>query len=98
MKENVCMNEWVEAIFENGAFHPQSPVNVGEGERVSLHVQPATVNADDLADIRDLLDHEYLAFCQQTSDDAPSLEEVRTILSTFRGSLADRIIEERDER
>jgi predicted DNA-binding antitoxin AbrB/MazE fold protein len=88
------MNEWVEAIFENGAFHPQTPVNVTEGERVSLQVQPASADADDLSDIRDLLDLEYLEFCRQSAIEAPSLEEVRTILGRFQGSLSDRIIEE----
>lgn len=92
------MSEWIEAIFENGAFHPQVPVNVAEGDRVSLHVEPSKAAADELSDIRDLLDLEYLEFCRQTTEAPPSLEEVRTILGRFKGSLSDRIIEDRDER
>jgi predicted DNA-binding antitoxin AbrB/MazE fold protein len=92
------MSEWVEAIFENGAFHPQTPVRVAEGERVSICVQPASADADDLSDIRDLLDLEYVQFCRQNANEAPSLEQVRTMLAAFRGSLAARISEERDER
>ncbi len=92
------MNETIEAVFENGAFHPQVPVDLAEGERVALHIRRTNGSADDLSDIADLLDVEYLEDCRQNRDEAPSLDEVRSILSAFPGSLAERIIEERDER
>lgn len=91
------MNEWVDAVFENGAFHPQVPVNLAEGQRVSLRFQ-TNAAADDLADVRDLLDLEFIQTCKKRFTVAPSLEEVQAILSSFQGSLADLISEERDER
>jgi predicted DNA-binding antitoxin AbrB/MazE fold protein len=92
------MNQRVDAVFENGVFRPESPVNIPNGERVSLNVESKDMSADDLSDVRDLLDTEFMESCRQHASHAPSLEEVQTILSEFTGSLADRISEERDER
>jgi predicted DNA-binding antitoxin AbrB/MazE fold protein len=33
------MSEQIEAIFENGVFRPQVPVNIPSGERVLLNVE-----------------------------------------------------------
>ena len=92
------MNHRVDAIFENGVFRPVAPVNIPEGERVSLNVESEVESVSELSDVQDLLDTEYIETCRQHAGNAPSLEEVRTILSAFQGSLADRISEERDER
>lgn len=92
------MNQRVDAIFENGVFRPEVPVNMANGQRVSLNVETTPAPADDLRDVADLLDAEFMASCRQNGVDAPTLEEVRSVLSTFEGSLADRISEERDER
>jgi len=91
------MIQRIDAIYENGVFRPQTPVNIGEGQRVSLNVETQSARSDDLSDIVDLLDIEFMQSCRPLSP-VPSLEEVRQRLSAFEGSLADRISEERDER
>jgi predicted DNA-binding antitoxin AbrB/MazE fold protein len=92
------MNEWIEAVFEAGAFRPQSAVHFAEGQRVSIYVEPAPCEVDDLAEVRDLLDIEYTYFCQRQASSVPSLEQARSALSVFQGSLADLIGEEHNER
>ena len=92
------MSERIDAIFENGVFRPEVPVNIPDGERVSLLFESKGPVPDDLGDIADSIDLEYTEACRRRRGTAPSLEEVRRILSKFTGSLADRISEERDER
>jgi predicted DNA-binding antitoxin AbrB/MazE fold protein len=92
------MSQRIDAIFENGVFRPEVAVNIPDGERVLLHVESKGPVRDDLSDIADVLDIEYTEACRRRRGTAPSLEEVRRILSKFTGSLADRISEERDER
>jgi len=92
------MSQRIDAIFENGVFRPEVPVNIANGERVSLHVESQDMPTDDLSDVGDLLDAEFIESCRRHAGHAPSLEEVRKVLSVFQGSLADRICEERDER
>jgi predicted DNA-binding antitoxin AbrB/MazE fold protein len=92
------MSERIEAVFENGIFRPQVPVTIAEGQRVSLNVEAHPAAADDLSDVQDLLDHEFMESCRKQRAGEPSLEDVRRMLSGFDGSLADRISDERDER
>jgi predicted DNA-binding antitoxin AbrB/MazE fold protein len=92
------MSERIDAIFENGVFRPEVPVNITNGQRVSLDVETKSAPADDLGDVADLLDVEFIESCRQNAQPAPSLDEVRKLLSAFDGSLSDRISEERDER
>jgi predicted DNA-binding antitoxin AbrB/MazE fold protein len=91
------MIQRIDAIFENGVFRPEQPVHVSDGQRVSLSIETTADSLDDLADIADLLDHEFMESCK-TSVAAPDLSEARAILSKFKGSLADYISEERSER
>jgi predicted DNA-binding antitoxin AbrB/MazE fold protein len=76
------MNQRIDAVFENGVFRPDTPVNIADGQRVSLNVESQP----------------FMDSCRQKTGHAPSLEEVRRVLSAFKGSLADRIGQERDER
>jgi len=92
------MNQRIDAIFENGVFRPEAPLDIADGQRVLLNVEAKSVATDDLSDVQDLLDTEFMESCRQHVEHAPSLEEVRKLLSVFQGSLADRISEERDER
>lgn len=92
------MSERIEAVFENGMFRPLVPVTIAEGQRVSLNAEAHPASADDLSDVQDLLDLEFMESCRNQRGGAPSLADVRRILSGFDGSLADRISEERDER
>jgi predicted DNA-binding antitoxin AbrB/MazE fold protein len=92
------MSQRIDAIFENGVFRPEMPVNIPNGKRVSLDVRVQLAGIDDLDDVQDLLDVEFMEGCRQNATHVPSLEEVRKLLSAFDGSLADRIAQERDER
>jgi predicted DNA-binding antitoxin AbrB/MazE fold protein len=95
------MNQMIDAIYENGVFRPQGPVNVANGERVSLMITSkitSKINSTDLADVADLLDVEYMETCYRESVDTPSLEETRKTLNASGGSLSDLICQERDER
>jgi predicted DNA-binding antitoxin AbrB/MazE fold protein len=92
------MSQRIDAIFVNGVFQPQVPVDFANGQRVSLEVEASASLNDDLSDLRDLLDNQFIASCREHSEPAPSLEHVRQVLGTFQGSLSDLISEERDER
>jgi len=92
------MKQRIDAIFENGVFRPAVPVNIANGERVSLNVESQPSLADELSDVEDLLDFEFMDSCRCRAVAAPTLEEVRKLLSAFTGSLSDRISQERDER
>lgn len=92
------MSQRIDAIFENGVFRPEVPVNIPNGERVSLDIETKSVTTDSLDNLEDLLDVEFMESCRQNAACVPSLEEVRKLLSGFEGSLSDRISEERDER
>ncbi len=92
------MSQHVDAIYENGVFRPQRPVQIANGERVSLTINPSHSAADDLADIADLLDTDFVEACRSRVGKTLSLEEVRRTLSAFTGSLSDRICEEREEQ
>jgi hypothetical protein len=54
--------------------------------------------SDDLTNIEDLLDLDFMESCRKTTSDAASIEEVRRILDVYKGSLSDLISKERDER
>ena len=92
------MSERIDAVFENGVFRPEVPVNITNGQRVSLDVKTKSAPTDDLGDVADLLDVEFIESCRRNAQSAPSLDDIRKMLSTFDGSLSDRIAEERDER
>jgi len=92
------MIQRIDAIFEDGVFRPVTPVNIANGEHVSLNVESQSVPTDDLSDVRDFLDSEFMESCRRQSGVAPSLDEVKKLLSAYKGSLADRISEERDDR
>jgi predicted DNA-binding antitoxin AbrB/MazE fold protein len=89
------MSQHVDAVFENGVFRPEQPLNIANGARVSLTVDSHRSHPDDLADIEDLLDHEFMASCRQLAANAPSLEETRQTLERFKGSLSGLISHER---
>lgn len=92
------MSQHIDAVYENGVFRPETPVNIANGERVALSIETQPATLGDLSEVWDLLDIEFMGACRQGAENAPLLEEVQKALSTFHGSLADRISEERDER
>lgn len=91
------MIQRVDTIFENGVFRPEQPLHVPDGQRVSLSIETPADGSDDLSDITDLLDHDFMESCK-TNVAPPGLSEARAILSEFKGSLADFLSEERGER
>lgn len=95
-----------DAIYENGVFRPLVPINLEEKAQVSLTLDgDGAGNAaaeqtdrprDDLDDLDpEIYDVEYMRWCRENSKNAPSLEEVREMLSKIPGSMSDLIIEER---
>jgi predicted DNA-binding antitoxin AbrB/MazE fold protein len=86
------MTRMIQAVYENGAFRPLEPVACREHERVLLTVEN-TPEAEE-----DLIDHQFLAYCDTQADDSVSLEAVRRALSKIPGSLVDDIRAERDAR
>ena len=92
------MSQQVDAIYEDGVFRPERPVQMANGQRVRLTVDSAPPDKGDLSDVADLLDVEYTDACRQRAGQAPSLADTRTILGKFTGSLSNLICQERDER
>jgi predicted DNA-binding antitoxin AbrB/MazE fold protein len=86
------MTRTLQAVYENGAFRPLEPVFCHEQERVFLTVESAEAAEENL------IDQEFLAYCETQADDSVSLEAVRQALSKIPGSLVDDIRAERDER
>ena len=85
------MTRTVPAVYENGAFRPLEPVSCREQARVLLTVENAATAEEDL------LDQEFLAYCETQADDTVSLGAVRQALAKLPASLADDIRGERDE-
>jgi predicted DNA-binding antitoxin AbrB/MazE fold protein len=86
------MSKQIEAIYENGVLRPLEPLSLDEHQRVTITI------AEDGGEEEDLFDPEFTRWCAEQSKNAPSLEEVRQTLSKIRGSMADVVIAERDER
>jgi predicted DNA-binding antitoxin AbrB/MazE fold protein len=85
------MTRNIPAVYENGAFRPLEPVSYHEHERVLLTVENVAAAEENL------LDQEFLAYCQTQADDTVSLEAVRQALAKIPGSLTEDIRAERDE-
>jgi predicted DNA-binding antitoxin AbrB/MazE fold protein len=85
------MSRTVQAIYANGVFQPLSPVPCEEQERVVLTVVNAS-NAEE-----NLLDAEFLSYCETQADDSVSLEDVRQALAKIPGCLSTAIRDERDQ-
>ncbi len=88
------MDRQVDAIYENGVLRPLEPLNLEEKQRVRITVS----NGDNKEPLADLLDTEFMERCARESSEAPGIETVRQMLSKIKGSMADVIISERNER
>ena len=76
--------------------HPMEPLALAEHEHV-------TITIEQLDDLDDLIDHEYLAKSRADSaarndKPVPTIKEIRERLEKVRGLLSDLIIQERGER
>ena len=87
------MSKQIEAIYENGVLRPLEPLDLEEHQRVRL-----TISDNGVDPLADLLDREYMERCARQGGNAPGIEEVRRMLSKIKGSMADVIIAEREER
>ena len=86
------MSKQIEAIYEHGVLRPLEPLSLDEHQRVTITI------AEDSGEEEDLFDPAFTQWCAEQSRSAPSLEEVRQVLSKIQGSMADVVIVERDER
>ncbi len=68
------------------------PVACREQERVLLTIERLSTVEEEV------LDREFLAYCESYADDSVSLESVRQALAKIPGSLDDDVRAERDER
>ncbi len=91
------MNQHIDAIYVNGVFRPEQPVNIADGERVSLTVAAKSSAIDDLSDVFDLLDTEFMDSCRTQPESTTTLAALRQKMSAYAGSLAELIRVERDE-
>jgi len=81
------------AVYEGGVLRPIEPLALNEHQRVSVTI------CDELPDPAEpWLDDEYMAAIDAVEEPAPTLEEVRRMLSGISGNLSDAIREERDAR
>ena len=81
------MIQQFDAVYENGILRPSQLLHLAEHERVRIMVM--TGDQDELLDDNFGVGHE--------SDATPSLEDVRSALSTIRGSMDDAVNELRGE-
>ena len=86
------MTRTVSAVYENGVLRPSEPLPLAEHQKVNVTVSDAPDRAEAW------LDHEYMAAIDAMDESAPTLEEVRQILSKTSGKLSDAIRAERDAR
>jgi predicted DNA-binding antitoxin AbrB/MazE fold protein len=86
------MTKTVSAVYENGVLRPSEPLPLTEHQKVSVTVSDARESVDSW------LDHDYMAAIDAIDESAPTLEEVRRILSKTSGSLSDAVRAERDAR
>jgi predicted DNA-binding antitoxin AbrB/MazE fold protein len=91
------MIQRINATFENGVFRPSVPVNIAEGQNVSLAIEKLGLQ-EELRDVEDLLDREFVESCRQNVGSVVPIPQLHKILEGFSGNLAESISAERDER
>jgi predicted DNA-binding antitoxin AbrB/MazE fold protein len=87
------MIQQVEAVYENGVLRPLAPIALSESQRVRITIVGADADQDMLD--RHLLEQAVAEVAAMK--DLPTIEQVRTLLSTIPGSVADAVIAERGE-
>ena len=87
------MIQQVEAVYENGVLRPLAPVALSESQRVRITIIGPDAGHD-LLD-RDLLERAVAEV--EAMNDLPTIEQVRKLLSTIPGSVAESVIAERGE-
>jgi len=80
----------VEAVYENGVLRPLAPITLNESQRVRI-----TIVGPDAG--QDLLDAELFERARaevSAMGNLPTIEQVKVLLSTIPGSVADAVIAE----
>jgi predicted DNA-binding antitoxin AbrB/MazE fold protein len=90
--EEYGMTKNLKAIYENGVLRPLEPLPFKEHAVLNLTV------SDNVSIPEDLLDADYLRYCETLADKKVTLEEVRAALSKIPGSMAEEIRRERNDR
>ena len=84
-------------LLEQARLSGQDPVQYA---REIIRERISQANGSDTI-VEDLIDHEFVAYCARETEgreDIPTIEEVRAILAKVSGSLAQDIIEDREDR
>jgi predicted DNA-binding antitoxin AbrB/MazE fold protein len=84
------MIQQLEAVWQGGVLRPLQPLDWQENQKGSLTVQ---ATADE-----ELLDTEYIRYCEANADYSITLEEVRKALASIPGSMTGDFIEGRERR
>jgi predicted DNA-binding antitoxin AbrB/MazE fold protein len=87
------MIQQVEAVYENGVPRALAPVALRESQQVTITITGAEVR-EELLDT-DLLERARAEVASMK--DRPTIDEVRVLLSTIPGSIAEVVIAERGE-
>lgn len=86
----------IDAVYENGVLRPLAPVALDENAQFRVFAYPVGQDAD----IDDLIDHDAMEETRQEvakMGRIRTIEETREMLRDMPGSLADAIIDERDD-
>ena len=87
------MKQQVEAIYERGVLRPLQPLTLAETQRVSLTISAPETN-DSYLDF-DLIERARAEVAAM--DKEPTIDEVRSALSSIPGSLSETVISERGD-
>ena len=85
------MTQEIDAIYQDGVFHPLQPVSLAESQTVKIIVSTSTP-AEGGRDW-DLLERAKAEVAGL--QDIPSIEQIREMLSCMAGSLSSDVINER---
>jgi putative addiction module CopG family antidote len=95
------LREFVRRKVESGQFPSEEAVLQEAVRRFHQEDQKGGHTSDaEQAPPDDLIDQEAIAYCAREVEgkDVPSIEEVRRMLSKIPGSMAQAVIEEREDR
>jgi predicted DNA-binding antitoxin AbrB/MazE fold protein len=83
------MRQRVDAVYENGVLRPLEPLELSDHERVCVTVESVGLDI--------WLDLDVVEWAASEADASIPLDDVRSRLSTFSGSLSELIIAERGD-
>jgi predicted DNA-binding antitoxin AbrB/MazE fold protein len=87
-----CMSRSFEAMYEDGVFKPLESLELPDRQRVTITITSLPDSGTDIAGYFEPDEWE------RSKTDDISLDEVRQALSSIKGSLADAVVDAREER